>query len=424
MKIDDGSIRIRRRSPSRTEIGAPIPVSSSPDEVPGRLSRFGQIRWWDYDIVRKARIMVVGAGALGNETIKNLGLMGIGRILVVDFDVIDDTNLSRSVLYREGDVGEPKAIVASCRITDINPAVKSIPLVANVLGQVGTGLFKEFDLVIGAVDSREARLAINRACWKVGIPYVDGGLGVLTGVVKVFVPPDSPCYECTLTPEDFRLLPQRQSCGLLKRNVLENAGVPTTPISASIVGAMQAQEALKLIHGANDWKQLAGEAYEYDGLRFEALLVRFQKTVGDDECSSHDTYDQLVPLPGSSDDVSVRQLLEYGKDSLGEGCIIDLAREILQSLECNICGQGSDIFKPLALYTSDDALCPDCGGERQGNSFHSLDSDSGLLDRSLSELGLPPMDVYTLRHGLRRIHMLPYGDKPLVLGESWNLDPD
>ena len=119
----------------------------------------------------------------------------------------------------------------------------------DVITDLGLGLFADVDVVIGCLDNREARLWVNRQCWKVGTPWVDAGIQEIQGVVKVFVPPDSACYECAMTARDYQLLNLRYSCPLLRRDQILEGKVPTAPTIASMMAALEVQEALKLIHG-------------------------------------------------------------------------------------------------------------------------------------------------------------------------------
>ena len=105
------------------------------------------------------------------------------------------------------------------------------------------------DIVIGCLDNREARLWIDRQCWKVTRPWVDGAIQEISGVVKVFVPPDSACYECGMTERDYQLINLKYSCPLLKREDIAEGKVPTAPTISSMIAGLQTQEALKLLHG-------------------------------------------------------------------------------------------------------------------------------------------------------------------------------
>ena len=164
-----------------------------------QYSRLRLIPWWNQDRLKTATIMVVGAGAIGNELIKNLTLLGIGRILVFDMDDIENTNLTRSILYRRCDVGRYKAEVAVERAMEINPDVKAKAFVSNIIDDVGLGVFRRMDVVLGGLDNREARLHINQSCYHVNRPWIDGAIEALNGFARVFVPGHGACYECTMT---------------------------------------------------------------------------------------------------------------------------------------------------------------------------------------------------------------------------------
>ena len=136
-------------------------VITDPDT--DRYHSFGYISWWQQEVVRDAKVLVVGAGALGNEVLKNLALMGIGNILIADFDTIEDSNLSRSVLFRESDRGKAKADVAAQAVRELNPDVKIKAWNGDINFEMGLGVFRHVDVVIGCLDNREARLSLNRS---------------------------------------------------------------------------------------------------------------------------------------------------------------------------------------------------------------------------------------------------------------------
>src|SRR5262245_32488777 len=181
-----------------------IPVSpEKPIHIPNlqkdRLGTFEFISWWERDKVKSAKVLVVGAGALGNEVIKNLCLMGIGNIFIIDFDKIEAANLSRSVLFRENDNNRSKAEVAAARAKSINPEVHIQYLNADVTTGLGLGIIRRMDAIIGCLDNREARLAVNRFCYWMNKPWVDGAIQELLGLMRVLKPGEGACYECTFT---------------------------------------------------------------------------------------------------------------------------------------------------------------------------------------------------------------------------------
>ena len=188
-----------------------------PNAREDRFARFGLIGWWDQPRLASANVLVIGAGALGNEIIKNLALLGVGNVLVADLDRIEASNLSRSVLFREADCGRSKAEVAAERAREIYPQMRLHPFHGNVVYDLGLGVYRWADVILGGLDNREARVAINRAAAKVGKPWIDGAIERLDGVARVFDPAIGPCYECTMSDVDWKMLEARRSCALLSR---------------------------------------------------------------------------------------------------------------------------------------------------------------------------------------------------------------
>src|SRR3954453_10906578 len=146
------------------------------NETKERFSPLRLITCWDQQKIAAARVLVVGAGALGNEIIKNLALLGFKSVVIVDLDSIEITNLSRAVLFNESDIGTPKATAAATSMRRLSPAAEPLGMTANIVSQVGLGLFGWADVVLGGLDNREARLWLNRVCWLMNRPFVDGAI--------------------------------------------------------------------------------------------------------------------------------------------------------------------------------------------------------------------------------------------------------
>lgn len=384
------------------------------DEVEDRYSRLRLIPWWDQDKLRQARIMVVGAGALGNEILKNLALLGVGNILVIDLDTVENSNLSRSILFREQDEGQVKAKVAADRVKEINPDCRAVGLQANVIHDVGLGVFKWADVVIGGLDNREARLAINQACWKVGTPWVDGAIEVLFGMARVFVPPDSACYECTMNETDYQLLNLRRSCALLSRNEMAAGKVPTTPTSASIIAGVQVQEAVKLIHGRPDLPVLAGKGWFYNGLTHDSYTVEYPRK---ENCLSHDTYEDIKPVQAQVQHITLQEMLDIVRAELGAGSVIELEKELVTALECPACNLTEPCFKTLGSVTEAEARCPGCGSIRNAELTHQITGGEVFLDKTLAEIGIPLMEIITGINGDKTCHLELKGDEAQLLDE-------
>lgn len=144
--------------------------------------------------------------------------------------------------------GQPKATIAAQAAGQIYPDIRATAINANVVYDLGLGVYRWADVVLGGLDNREARLSINRACYKVNRPWIDGAIEVIQGQARVFVPP-GPCYECTMSETDWKLLQMRRSCNLLSKSEMQLGKTPTTPTISSIIAGIQTQEALKLLHG-------------------------------------------------------------------------------------------------------------------------------------------------------------------------------
>jgi molybdopterin/thiamine biosynthesis adenylyltransferase len=285
----------RRSRPADPVTTRALQVDVGPED--GRYHRQELISWWDQSRLAQARMLVVGAGALGNELLKALALLGVGHVLVIDMDRVENSNLSRCVLFRERDEGRFKAEVAAAAARELNPEIDVRGIVGDVRSDLGLGVFAAADIVLGGLDNREARLLVNERCWRAATPWIDGAIEGLMGTVRVFLPPDSACYECTMSENDHRLIAHRRSCALLSRQQMLEGKVPTTVTSAGMIASMQVQEAVKLLHRDKIEPTLAGKGVVYNGLTHDSYVVTFARR---DNCLSHDTYEPGLgrPVPG------------------------------------------------------------------------------------------------------------------------------
>jgi len=145
---------------------------------------------WDQEIVSEGCIMIVGVGALGCEIAKDFALMGIGKIVLVDLDTIETSNLSRQMLFKPGDEGRPKAEVAAERLKDMNPFLK-VDFYFEKLQKLPMSVYEECDVIIAALDNFNARLDLNKICLRLKKPMVEGGTVGFEGHVQVVIPEDS-----------------------------------------------------------------------------------------------------------------------------------------------------------------------------------------------------------------------------------------
>lgn len=379
--------------PRRLPVAPEKPLQVSNPQA-DRLATFNLISWWEREKVEKAKVLVVGAGALGNEVIKNLVLMGIGNIFIVDFDTIEMANLSRSVLYRETDTGREKAEVAAARAKDINPNVHVQYLNGDVSTQLGAGVFRRMDVVIGCLDNREARLAVNRYCYWMNVPWVDGAIQELLGLVRVFKPGEGACFECTLTEAARRELSMRYSCPLLARENVLLGKVPTTPSIASIIGAMQAQEALKIIH---DLPTQPGKVIRYNGMTNDMYISAYQAR---EDCDSHWIYGDISEIPAKTSQTTIAELLQIAQNDLGPNAVLELDQELILSLSCAKCHTTENVLKPISEVSFQGAHCAICGTLREISMVHLITGEETFLDRTLSSVGIPPLHVIRANNGM------------------------
>jgi molybdopterin/thiamine biosynthesis adenylyltransferase len=376
-----------------------------------RYHRQSLIGWWDQERLRGATALVVGAGALGNELVKNLVLIGVGHVLVCDLDTIEQSNLARCVFFRPEDEGRPKALVLAERAAELNPDVVVTGLQGDVRQRAGLGLFNAVDIVLGGLDNREARLFVNRACWKTTTPWIDGAIEGLMGVARAFVPPHSACYECTLSEADRQLLARRRSCALLSRAEMLDGKVPTTATTASVIAAVQVQEAVKLLHAERlGPPPLAGAGMQFVGLTHDSYVVRYPRR---EDCLSHDTYelDGAEAVPAGT---SVAALLTRARELLGADAVLELEHDLVLRGRCRACGHIEPLVRPAFALTASAELCPTCREIRQLEFAHVIDDASPLLERRVGDLHLPDADVIVARTATERAFFLLDGEDPIA----------
>ena len=365
-----------------------------------KYSRLRLIPWWDQERLANATIMVVGAGAIGNELIKNLTLLGIGKILIFDMDAIENTNLTRSVLYRAKDVGRYKAEVAAERAKEINPDVHAKAFISNIIDDVGLGVFRRMDVVLGGLDNREARLHINQSCYKVNKPWIDGAIEALSGFARVFVPGRGACYECTMTETDWMLINKRKSCALLTHEQMAEGKIPTTPTSSSVIAGIQVQEMLKLLHADRNLPTLAGKGFVFNGLTHDSYVVEYQEKP---DCMSHDIYEEIIEKPWSVKEKTIKSALDEIKSEMGENAVLDLDRDIAIEASCS-CGEHKKLFVPVHKLKGAMLTCEKCGNQMSFENKHSFNGTEDYLDKTFEEIGIPALHIIAGRVGMNIKH--------------------
>ena len=212
--------------------------------------------------LKAARVLLVGAGGLGSPAALYLAAAGVGTLGLVDFDVVDVTNLQRQILHGTSDVGRPKLDSAADRLTDINPHVHLERFETRLTSANALEIIREFDLVVDGTDNFPTRYLVNDACVLTGRPNVYGSIFRFEGQASVFATPDGPCYRCLFRePPPPGLVPSCAEGGVLG-------------VLPGLIGTIQATEAIKLIIGIGE--PLIGRLLLVDALRaqFRTLTVR------------------------------------------------------------------------------------------------------------------------------------------------------
>jgi sulfur-carrier protein adenylyltransferase/sulfurtransferase len=233
----------------------------------------GQLR------LRASSVLLVGAGGLGSPAALYLAAAGVGRLTLVDFDVVDPSNLQRQVLFGESDVGRPKVVAAAERLRDLNPHVQVDPVEERLSSANAADLVARHDVVVDGSDNFTTRYLVNDACVLAGRPNVYGSIFRFEGQASLFRRP-GPCYRC--------LFPEPPPPGLVPN--CAQAGV--LGVLPGIVGAIQAAEALKVLLGIGE--TLEGRLLLVDALRGAFREVRLRRDPACAVCGDAPTITRAV----------------------------------------------------------------------------------------------------------------------------------
>jgi sulfur-carrier protein adenylyltransferase/sulfurtransferase len=232
--------------------------------------------------LKAGKVLVVGAGGLGSPAALYLAAAGVGTIGLVDFDVVDVTNLQRQVLYGTTDVGKTKTLVAAARLRDVNPLIQIDVHDEALKASNARDLVRAYDVVLDGTDNFTTRYLVNDACVMERRPNVYGSVFRFEGQAAVFSAADGPCYRC--------LHPEPPPAGLIP-NCAEGGVLGVLP---GVIGTIQATEAIKLLTGIGE--PLIGKLLLYDALRMRFRQITLPR---DPEC------------PVCGDAPRIRELQEY-----------------------------------------------------------------------------------------------------------------
>jgi sulfur-carrier protein adenylyltransferase/sulfurtransferase len=267
---------------TKTDLAAPAGAALSNEEIL-RYSRHlimpevgmdGQLK------LKQAKVLCIGTGGLGAPLGLYLAAAGVGRLGIVDFDVVDLTNLQRQILFSTEDVGEPKIEAAAARLRGLNPDIQIDRHETRLTSENALDLFKDYDIIVDGTDNFPTRYLVNDACILLGKPNVYGSIFRFEGQVSIFGYPDGPCYRC--------LYPEPPPPGLVP-SCAEGGVLGVLP---GIVGALQAAEAIKLILGKGD--PLVGRLLLFDALAMRFRELKLRKNPECPVCGNHPTVTKLI----------------------------------------------------------------------------------------------------------------------------------
>jgi len=230
--------------------------------------------------LKVARVLCIGAGGLGSPLALYLGAAGVGTLGIVDFDVVDYTNLQRQIIHSTADVGRKKLDSAAEKLKAINPFLNIRKFETRLTSDNALELFRDFDIIADGTDNFPTRYLVNDACVLTGKPNVYGSIFRFEGQASVFATKDGPCYRCLYSdPPPPGLVPSCAEGGVLG-------------ILPGLVGVIQATEVIKLILGKGD--PLIGRLLLIDALGMKFRELKLRKNPDCSACGTHRTITKLI----------------------------------------------------------------------------------------------------------------------------------
>jgi sulfur-carrier protein adenylyltransferase/sulfurtransferase len=230
--------------------------------------------------LKNAKVLVVGAGGLGSPALMYLAAAGVGTLGIVDFDVVDESNLQRQIIHGQSDVGRSKAESARDSVREINPHVEVVLHEERLDSSNAMDIFRPYDLIIDGTDNFATRYLVNDACVLLGKPYVWGSIYRFDGQAAVFWAEHGPCYRCLYPePPPPGMVPSCAEGGVLG-------------VLCASVGSIQVNEAIKLISGIGE--PLVGRLVIHDALEMSYREVKVRKDPECAVCGKNPTVTELI----------------------------------------------------------------------------------------------------------------------------------
>jgi molybdopterin/thiamine biosynthesis adenylyltransferase/rhodanese-related sulfurtransferase len=230
--------------------------------------------------IKAAKVLCIGAGGLGSPVIMYLAAAGVGTLGIVEFDVVDETNLQRQIIHGQSDVGRSKAESARDTVAEINPNVNVVLHETRLDSSNALDIFSDYDLIVDGTDNFPTRYLVNDACVLLGKPYVWGSIFRFEGQASVFWASEGPCYRCLYPePPPPGMVPSCAEGGVLG-------------VLCATIGSIQATEAVKLIIGRGN--PLIGRLKLYDALEMDLKTIKVRKDPSCPICGENPTITELI----------------------------------------------------------------------------------------------------------------------------------
>jgi sulfur-carrier protein adenylyltransferase/sulfurtransferase len=324
--------------------------------------------------LKRARVLMIGTGGLGAPLGLYLAAAGVGHLGLVDFDVVDSSNLQRQVTFTTADVGKSKSEAAKARLSALNPAIEIVSYETRLTSENALELFRDYDIIVDGTDNFPTRFLVNDACVLLGKPNVYGSIFRFEGQATVFGYPGGPCYRC--------LYPEPPPPGLVP-SCAEGGVLGVLP---GIVGSIQAMETIKLILGAGE--PLVGRLLLFDALAMRFRELKLKKNPECAICGERRTITKLIDYeqfcgirgeeaPAMTDGIQEITATELkARQDRGEKIFILDVREPHEYQICNLNGKliplGELTRRVNELDSSVEMVVHCRSGKRSADAIHFL----------------------------------------------------
>jgi len=347
--------------------------------------------------LKAARVLCIGAGGLGSPLALYLGAAGVGTLGIVDFDVVDYTNLQRQIIHTTADVGRKKLDSAAEKLKAINPFLNIRKFETRLSSENALELFHDFDIIADGTDNFPTRYLVNDACVLTGKPNVYGSIFRFEGQASVFATKDGPCYRCLYSePPPPGLVPSCAEGGVLG-------------ILPGLVGVIQATEVIKLILGKGD--PLVGRLLLIDALSMKFRELKLRKNPDCPACGTHRTITKLIDY---NEFCGIR-----GEEKQVEAGVPEIqVEELKRRLDA-----GEDLFVLDVREPHEYQICNISGhliplGDLP-NRVHELDSSREIVAHCRSGVRSAKAVTFLQQAGFKKVHNLAGG----ILAWADRVDP-